>query len=426
MVSKGRDTVGILTVNGDVKLRRRRFSTQPRRSQDRAGHKPRTIIPVGLAIDDTDCRHRVSVHVRRFFCRVNLDGSSFKESADLLEELCGISTSAERLRQVVQAEGKLVQRLQQAGSRTPEGEPAGALAPSWTAVQCQIQPADAGQPGRSDQLSLDFAPRRVYASTDGVMVPRVTQAEKDKRREGVVARRKQMPAEQRSRLKPLAPKGKGSDHGWKELKVVKHFDQHNEHGHVSATTGNADGAAALLDRDARKLQLRIADEKLAISDGATWIARRFAEAQVPFDAVILDFWHFSEHVHAARRTVFGEKAAEGFQWADGVLRIAKEQGHDALMMRLHEGIRERRGAKRAALQDLAAYCGSRREQMDYPTFLRRGWHIGSGPMEAACRTVPHRLKGSGKRWDRRGIDAIANLEALWENQQWEAYWKQAA
>lgn len=64
--------------------------------------------------------------------------------------------------------------------------------------------------------------------------------------------------------------------------------------------------------------------------------------------------------------------------------------------------------------------------MDYPTYLANGWQIGSGPVEAACKTVVgQRLKCSGMRWGDDGVDALCHLRALYplsEPNQWDAFW----
>lgn len=63
--------------------------------------------------------------------------------------------------------------------------------------------------------------------------------------------------------------------------------------------------------------------------------------------------------------------------------------------------------------------------MDYPTYLAKGWAIGSGPVEAACKTViGRRLKGTGMRRRPDGADAMAHLRALLvgERGRWAAYW----
>ena len=65
-------------------------------------------------------------------------------------------------------------------------------------------------------------------------------------------------------------------------------------------------------------------------------------------------------------------------------------------------------------------------RMDYPRYRANGWQIGSGPVEAACKTVvAERLKCSGMRWGQDGADALCHLRALYlsEPHLWEAFWR---
>ena len=63
--------------------------------------------------------------------------------------------------------------------------------------------------------------------------------------------------------------------------------------------------------------------------------------------------------------------------------------------------------------------------MDYPSYLAKGWAIGSGPVESACKTViGKRMKGGGMRWGEDGADEMCHLRALLSgrDKQWDAYW----
>lgn len=67
--------------------------------------------------------------------------------------------------------------------------------------------------------------------------------------------------------------------------------------------------------------------------------------------------------------------------------------------------------------------------MDYPSYRVKGWLIGSGPVEAACKQVVNqRLKGSGMRWSETGADAVCHLRALFRSEkgQWDACWASLA
>jgi hypothetical protein len=45
------------------------------------------------------------------------------------------------------------------------------------------------------------------------------------------------------------------------------------------------------------------------------------------------------------------------------------------------------------------YVAQQREMIAYDEFEKRGWDIGSGPIEAMCKAMTRRLKGPGMRWD---------------------------
>ena len=76
----------------------------------------------------------------------------------------------------------------------------------------------------------------------------------------------------------------------------------------------------------------------------------------------------------------------------------------------------------AALDRLLGYMSQRREMIRYPEFLSRGWQIGSGPIEAQCKTTTAREKGSGKRWDGPNAEAVMALACLENSRPWRSYW----
>jgi hypothetical protein len=70
----------------------------------------------------------------------------------------------------------------------------------------------------------------------------------------------------------------------------------------------------------------------------------------------------------------------------------------------------------------------RLHRRDYPRYQAEGWQIGSGHIEAACKTVVNqRLKQSGMHWGGDGADAVCHLRALYEGKpgQWDAFWERA-
>ena len=81
---------------------------------------------------------------------------------------------------------------------------------------------------------------------------------------------------------------------------------------------------------------------------------------------------------------------------------------------------------REAYSDQARYFRNNLHRTDYPRYLANGWQIGSGPIEAACKTViGQRLKCSGMRWGDDGAHTVSHLRALYLSEPicWETFWK---
>ena len=188
-----------------------------------------------------------------------------------------------------------------------------------------------------------------------------------------------------------------------------------------------DGIAALgepLRRQAAQVGMDRAERWIALSDGGSgledWLQTNFGRV----DAVILDFYHAAEHLGELGRSLYPGDEARRQEWlAAWCHRLKREGGRTVL-----EGLRglpvRGRGARRV-LAEVARYFENQAHRMDYPSYLARGWAIGSGPVESACKTViGQRLKGAGMRWGSDGADSLGHLRALFRSgdRQWDAYW----
>ena len=127
----------------------------------------------------------------------------------------------------------------------------------------------------------------------------ITAAEKAKRRAGRrhVRRRRQRRIGVR--------RYRGADQGWKEFKIGLFYDAGKEHCYAFATKGNHEEFGRQLRREARKIDLCKADHKFSVTDGAEWIRRQMRSRLPMLDEMILDFYHFAEHVAAASTAVLG-------------------------------------------------------------------------------------------------------------------------
>ena len=351
--------------------------------------------PLDRLLDEAQAT--ISVGVRELCCRLGIAGGSFARSAENLKRAAMLSMAEEKLRAVVESEGKAVQ----AASRDEQ------LELDWSAAQCKtLTPA-------GEQVS------RIYVSADGVMVPMTTAAEKMKRRGTVLKKRREKP---RKRGRTGLPAVKtGSDQRYKQVYVTAFYDQEQDHRLVSVTRRDHRGLGKLLKRDGARLRIRAADERVGLVDGAVCL-RNHLEG-LPLTAVGLDFYHLGEHVHAGRRQTFGEESEEGKQWASHALHTVRHEGYEPFWKKLTDwrGCQQGR-AQRQSADGLLHYVAQRREMLDYEEFEKRGWHIGSGPIEAMCKATTRRLKGPGMRWDADHAEAMMALESLYQSNLWDGYW----
>jgi hypothetical protein len=310
----------------------------------------------------------------------------------------GIRVSKERLRQITESEGIRATRLQEAG----------AFPPSWSAGDACVGPQGS---------------TRIYVGADGVMLRTVTQAEKDKRRKDHAVRRQQRGRTGVPNLKPLPSPKAGSDDRFKEMKIGLFYDQSKTHKHAFATAGNHEVFGRRLRQHAQAVGLKRCDEALSLTDGGPWIRNQILQHLQPLKAMLLDFFHLSEHVWATAYACWGEGDA-GQTWAKQQLHDLKHVGAQAVLTAIAEAKKKLRApAKQNALRLLRNYIVERWEMVDYPNALARGWDIGSGPTEAMCKNLTLRLKRTGMKWDTDNAASVMTLIALRESGQWDRYWQ---
>jgi hypothetical protein len=185
------------------------------------------------------------------------------------------------------------------------------------------------------------------------------------------------------------------------------------------------GLGEPLHRQAAQVGFGQAERWIALSDGGAgledWLRLHFPRVE----AVILDFYHASEHLAELAKAWHspGTEAAE-LQHQVWAHRL-KQEGGQAVLDELRGLAPPARESVREVWRATVTYFENQVHRMDYPSYRAQGWQIGSGPVEAGCKTViGQRLKGTGMRWGRSGSDGVAHLRALFlsERGQWAAYW----
>ena len=146
-----------------------------------------------------------------------------------------------------------------------------------------------------------------------------------------------------------------------------------------------------------------------------------------FEALV-DCCHALEHLSLAAEALFGKGADGARRWferytatlieeTDGARRLLRSMDYYAKTRSLDP-------ARQQAFEQQRKYFANNVHMMNYADFRRRGLPIGSGPVEAACKTlIKQRLCRSGMRWSREGGQAVLDPRTYIKSGRWEAMWK---
>jgi len=168
--------------------------------------------------------------------------------------------------------------------------------------------------------------------------------------------------------------------------------------------------------------------KVFLCDGhrALW---HYADHNERFDDYekLVDFCHTQEHLSKAAEALFGKNSAEGTRWYSRYTTklLELDAGAESVLRSIDYHRRTRRLSKNRRKDVATERTFFRRNQhrMRYAYFRRRGLPIGSGPVEAACKSiVKTRLCRSGMRWSREGGQRILNFRCYVKSSQWNEFW----
>jgi hypothetical protein len=163
----------------------------------------------------------------------------------------------------------------------------------------------------------------------------------------------------------------------------------------------ADVTAALAQRPNLRL-VKLAD---GAADNWTFLAQ-----QMPEGVEILDFFHAAEHLNGALGSVYGDGTVEARKRFAALRFVLLEEADGAEKVIRALDYLHRKHPRSARVTKELAYFRNNRHRMRYREFKAEGLPIGSGVVEAACKTlVTQRLKQSGMRWEEQGGQAILTV-----------------
>src|SRR5215813_2551803 len=162
-------------------------------------------------------------------------------------------------------------------------------------------------------------------------------------------------------------------------------------------------------------------KKWCWGDGAEWIWNQ-ANRHFPDAAQIVDLYHAREHLWSLGAKLYPHDSPAQKRW----VMVRKDKLDQGKIERLVASLLSQAASHPELAEDLrteANYFEDNKERMRYPKFRKQGLFIGSGVIEAGCKTVLGRLKQSGMFWTVRGANAIIALRCCQLSGKFEDYWE---
>ena len=311
----------------------------------------------------------------RLVCLEGADETSYEKAETHLWETGGIPVSARQIQ-------RMVQRV-------------GAGAQAW--------PEREAQPGGS-------AVPKMYVSADATGVPM--------RKEELVGRAgKQADGSAKTRSAYLGcvfTQHKTDDEG--------HPVRDYESTTYVSSFGSIDAFGPALRQDAIRRGLALALQVVLLIDGAEGLAK-MGRLCFPTALQIVDFYHALEHAGQVLVALLGSK--EHPDYKKRLSRWARRLLHDQVESLIAQARRECAGQARAQAveKELGSFINNV-ARMQYGTFRRQGFFIGSGVIEAGCKTViGARCKQSGMFWGEPGAEHVLALRCIHRSRRLAEFWK---
>jgi hypothetical protein len=166
--------------------------------------------------------------------------------------------------------------------------------------------------------------------------------------------------------------------------------------------------------EAWKRGLSRAEKTVVLADGAEWIWN-LADQYFPGAIQIVDLFHARQHLWDLGRNLYPNQEAEQRRW----MMVHQDLLDEGKIEDLVAGLRSIDSCNAELAEKIrleAGYFEKHADRMRYPEFRRQHLFVGSGVIEAGCKTlIGSRCKQSGMTWTVRGANAILALRCCWFN-----------
>jgi len=388
---------------------------------DRAGHAPRTACACGAQAHYHDHRRKRLLTAlgpiefeRGYYVCPSCQRGQSPHDRQLDVEGTEFSPGVRRMMAAVGAETSFQQGREQLELLAGLDVVAKAVERQAEAIGADIEAGEQKEIRRAKQLELPEvclpAVPILYIEMDGTGVP-VTKKE----REGRAGKTDGQPARTREvKLGCVFTQTTTDKEGW----PVRDEDSTS----YVAAIETAEQFGLRLYTEAWRRGWSTARKKVVLGDGAIWIWN-LADQHFPGAIQIVDLYHARQHFWELAAKLFPNQEQARKQWT----AICLDQLEEGKIEALVKILRDLRPDNEKLAQDVdndADYFERNAERMRYPKFRAQGLFVGSGVVEAGCRTVIGiRLKQSGMFWSVCGANAIIALRCCRLSGRFEDYWE---
>jgi len=164
-----------------------------------------------------------------------------------------------------------------------------------------------------------------------------------------------------------------------------------------------------------------AQRVVVLGDGAEWV-KNLSQMHFPEATFIIDLYHARQHVSELCKILFANNGKKIGQqrirwWTD-----LDDGKVEKLIHQAQQQVPQEAEARKKSETEIH-YLEKNKEYMRYAEFRAHGLFVGSGVVEAGCKTlIGQRLKHSGMEWSVRGANAIISLRCIIKSNRFEDYW----
>ena len=313
----------------------------------------------------------------RLVCLEGADETSFQKAQEHLQETGAMEISARQIQRIIQQVGP--------------------AATAWEKRKVKPEPCDAPI---------------LYASADGTGVPM---------RQAVLAGRKGKQADGSAKTQQANLGCVFTQHTRDEKgRPIRDYESTTYVGGME----NVEDLGLALRREALRRGSATAGQIVVLINGAACL-EHLGRINFPGSQQIVDFYNAMEHLDGLVDALMGKSHPEHKKQYNRWTKLLLKDGVQKIIAQaraLSQG-----KACAVAVESALGYFVRNVERMQYGTFRRKGYFIGSGVIKAGCRTVVGaRCKQSGMFWSESGASNIIALRCIIRSRQWQSLWKKRA